>query len=129
MAELDDRYYTLIRANCVNEYLPDSEGDVFMQLLEYYDDWLSEEAKLSPAVKKAKKVDERFEHYVNGMRGGETKNCKYAFSRFSFRSHHFAEGPGLMMDEYWLAIFKGVLYWVDDALGMHSKRVSGGDLN
>jgi hypothetical protein len=90
-----------------------------MQLLEYYDDWLSEEARLTPTAKKAKKVDERFEHYVNRMRGGETKNvkryltllgnktwrsmaqdwCKYAFGRFSFRSHHFAEGPGLMMDE------------------------------
>jgi hypothetical protein len=70
MDEFDDKYYALTRVNFIDECMHNSEDDVFMQLYELYNQWIALEATFTTATKKQKKIDERWDAFVNGAQDG-----------------------------------------------------------
>ncbi|KAK5452982.1 hypothetical protein LTS15_007131 [Exophiala xenobiotica] len=95
MDEFDDKYYALTRVNCIDECMPNSEDDVFMQLYELYNQWIALEATYTTATKKQKKIDERWDAFVNSAQDG-SKNGHEAVSDATRQRHVARDDKGVV---------------------------------
>ena len=112
-----------MRANKLDVYQPDSEGDVFLQLLGLWPKWLEEEER-KQNHKEFPQIDARWQNFVTKSMCTHTKNvkryrqllddtvwrglaehwCQYASGRATFRAHQFTDVAGLFMNSVGLKL-------------------------
>jgi hypothetical protein len=106
-----------LRANHVDEYRPDSEGDIYLNLYTQWVHWTTDEAA-KQNVKEFPAIDDRWQAFADQKLGAHCKNakrylqllgnptwsklaeqwCKHNCGRATFKAHHFTDAIGLYMD-------------------------------